>query len=190
MGHLSWSNYEEIATTSQYRYTPSYLQQDIDPKLWKLLSQVLGEMSRKIIFALHSCGDRTIRLWDVFNSKCLDLQGHSGWVYTVAFSPDGRMLASGNSDRTINLWDASSECLHTLSGHTDWIRSVAFIGNGQILASSSDAQMLQLWNVSNGQCIKTLQDHKILLWSVAISPVSAAVASLRASSKILGYHAS
>jgi WD40 repeat protein len=54
---------------------------------------------------------------------------------------------------------------------------VAFIANGQILASSSDDQMLKLWDVTTGKCFRTLDGHKIWLWSVAISPDSKILAT-------------
>ena len=72
-------------------------------------------------------------------------------VYTVAFSPDGHLLASGGTDNAVILWDVSGQSkFRTLIGHNDWVKSVAFSPNGQLLASVSMDASLKLWEVSSG----------------------------------------
>ena len=63
--------------------------------------------------------DNTVKLWDVASGECLQtLEGHSHWVSSVSFSPDGKKLASGSGDNTVKLWDVQSgQCLQTLEGH-------------------------------------------------------------------------
>ncbi len=77
--------------------------------------------------------------------------GHAASVTSVAFSPDGRYLASGSEDRTIKLWRVSDGALvRTLYGHTDWVSSVAFSPDGQYLASGSGDKTVRLWCFSDG----------------------------------------
>ena len=72
-------------------------------------------------------------------------------VYTVAFSPDRQLLASGGDDNAVILWDISSRAeIRTLIGHNDWVKSVAFSPDGQLLASVAMDASLKLWEVSSG----------------------------------------
>ena len=65
--------------------------------------------------------DGTVRLWDVETGRCLRvLEGHTDYVWSVAWSVDGRRALSGSNDNTVRLWDVETgRCLRVLEGHTD-----------------------------------------------------------------------
>lgn len=110
---------------------------------------------------------------DHSNSRSLPLilKGHTDWVLSVAFSPDGQTVASGSFDQTIRLWHrATGECLKVLRGHKNWIHSVAFSPDGRWLASGSSDQTIQLWDGQTGDRLATLRGHTSHVWSVAFSP--------------------
>ncbi len=106
------------------------------------------------------------------------LKGHTGYVYSVAFSPDGKTLASGSSDRTIRLWDVETGThLRTLRGHTSNVWSVAFSPDGQTLASGSSDRTIRLWDVATGAALHTLRGHTGGVLSIAFSPDGQTLAS-------------
>ncbi|MDJ0547443.1 MAG: serine/threonine-protein kinase [Microcystis sp. M53601_WE4] len=98
------------------------------------------------------------------------LTGHSGQVYSLAYSPDGRYLASGSSDKTIKIWEtATGTELRTLTGHSMTVWSVAYSPDGRYLASGSLDKTIKIWEVATGK-VRTLTGHYMTFWSVAYSP--------------------
>jgi len=78
----------------------------------------------------------------------MTLEGHTTFVWTVAFSPDGRILASGDNDGVIKVWDTGSgQCLTTLQSGPSPIGALAFRLDGETLLSSSSDETIMLWDM-------------------------------------------
>ncbi|WP_322493626.1 serine/threonine protein kinase [Chloroflexus sp.] len=107
------------------------------------------------------------------------LNGHTGDVSALAFSPDGAILASGaQDDPVVRLWDIrNGRELAQLRGHEDWIRSLAFSPDGRLLASGSADRTVRIWDVTSGQTLVVLRGHTDLLGNVAFSPDGQRLAS-------------
>ncbi|MHB9024284.1 MAG: WD40 domain-containing protein [Armatimonadota bacterium] len=136
--------------------------------------------SQKGPFFVTCSDDATVILWDsVSNKQVRTLAGHTRRVLCVAFSPDGRILATGGLWEII-LWDvASGEKLRTLTGQTRRIdfRSVMFSPDGHTLASGTTNASVILWDVASGAQLRALAGHTGTVNSVAFSNNGHTVAS-------------
>ena len=117
--------------------------------------------------------DGTVRLWEVESGKSQVLLGHKGPVWGVAFSSNGKWVASaGAGDGTVRLWDVDAgTLLRTFTGHKKAAYGVAFSPDGRRIASGSADNTAKIWDPQNGnEAIMPLSGHTSAVMSVAFSP--------------------
>ena len=115
-------------------------------------------------------------IWDTANCQ-RTLTGHHPQVVSVAFGPDGGVLASGSKDGTLRLWDVKTGELKRTLKQIEIEISVAFSPDGATLASGNWARTVRLWDAETGELKRELTGHTGVVHSVAFSPDGKLLAS-------------
>jgi uncharacterized protein with WD repeat len=128
--------------------------------------------------ALASLSDDGITLWDpVTRNSRVTCKGHTDVIKSLAFSPDGKFIASASFDETVKLWDVGTgKDLATLTGHNSKVWSVAFSPDGMTIASTGYSK-IKLWDTVSGKETATYSTAADGIFSVAFSPAGRTLAS-------------
>ncbi len=105
-----------------------------------------------------------------------EFKDHDENVFSVAFSPDGKLLASGSEDKTMLLYNLETdELLHTFEGHFSTINDIAFNPKGKYIFSAGD-KTIRIWK-PDGTYINKIRGHKTYIWSISLTPDGNKIAS-------------
>lgn len=100
--------------------------------------------------------------------KCVFTQTFSD-IWSVAFSPNGELIAIGDAQSEIRVLRVSDgQQVLACRGHTNWVVSIVFSSDGKTIFSSSDDSTIRMWAVSTGECLKKLNGHNGRVWSIAL----------------------
>ena len=128
---------------------------------------------------LASASEGTVKLWDVATGEnTAILEGDEYQIYSVSYSPDAGILASGATYGTVKVWNLKRSRVDTYTGQGGGVTAVAFSPDGEILASATEGSVF-LWDVSTGEAthISGYMDFPSLLSGLAFSPDGATLAS-------------
>lgn len=113
----------------------------------------------------------TIHMWDPQTGRLLrSFAAHEQIIGSLAYSPDGRVLASSSDDSRIRFWDLDGQNLYTIQGYLNMIHTLDLSPDGNYLACGSEDKKVRLWDHHTGELIKVWDDHQSLVWRVAFSP--------------------
>lgn len=146
-------------------------------------SPITSESGRLIASAsgadMNADVDNTVQVWNApGGNKALIYGEHFYFVKAVAWSPDGRKIASASADTHVLVWSASTgESILAYRGHAGKVNAVAWSPNGRLIVSASDDRTVQVWDATTGETLFTYQGHTREVSSVAWSPGGTRIAS-------------
>ncbi|AFY31168.1 NB-ARC domain-containing protein [Calothrix sp. PCC 7507] len=114
-------------------------------------------------------------------------------ILTIAFSPDGKLLASGDTNGDICLWnteDFQMRNVASLKGHIGWVWEMKFSADGKTVVSCSEDGTIRIWNISTGKCLQVIKAHTTGCGTISLSPNGQILASGGADATIKLWHVS
>jgi WD40 repeat protein len=143
--------------------------QDGVVKLWKISGEAIATLTPEIQKASQIAGgENTLKP-----------------LNTLAFSPQGDLVAAAGGDRQVYLWRTNTHrIVRTLSGHKDSIYNITFSPDGQYLAAASNDRTVKIWSVADGKLLRTLEGHSDGVYGVYFSPDGKTIASASADNQI------
>jgi WD40 repeat protein len=141
--------------------------------------------------AVGVSGDGQLRLWPIAAPEpVFSLGGHQSFIYNLAYSPDGRQLASASNDKTIKLWDAlAGKELRTIPAQGGPVYSVAYNPQGNLLASGGYDKTIRIFDPNNGLELRQCAGAEAAVYSVAFHPNGSLLAAAGLDRKIRLYDA-
>jgi WD40 repeat protein len=129
--------------------------QNLDKSVWKKAEQDM------VLQVLQQANFR------VFERN--KLQGHTSYVRSAVFSPDGKKIVTASGDKTARIWNAQGKLLNTLTGHKGDVVSASFSPDGSRIVTASGDKTARIWD-TQGKLLATLTGHTKSVWSAAFSP--------------------